>query len=390
VWTVKDINSIKMSGEKEGLGKYFFWEENTKTAWLDRIGDKATLTVTYTNDTTKTMNIQDLAKKARIYRNSNPNEGGLVDWWEEDVYYGRLDFDIMTIRYPITKKSADLGIILYYRGAQLQIPVSVYATLVKIEAPQSTDFWPDPYADNDVDNGTGGAAALADKLDAEGGVKAWYQAINDSSDQEPVTLKYWPSYRKAGGDRPYGTGPYYIFASTADRNDNSADGNEASSEDYDTESTYAKGVQKYINNSQKGKATTTNITIRHLMNVWIDLNAENPYTSDDSVYYSGITNYYSDYFRDKAVEDGYDERDWPGYPLLPNGYNVYDETRTKAPWGYVWAGDYDGHSRGEVFEGNPKDYLPYGLIVTDPRKNFGPKVSQTKKTKVSVNWVSHY
>jgi len=314
VYTVKAKNAIELIGAKDGLTDYFYWEENTRAAWLDRLGPDATLKVTYTNDLTKTFNIQDLAKKSRIYKNSNPVAGTNNEWWDDaDVYHGPNDFDIMTIRYPFTKKSADLSIILYYRGGQYKLPVNVYATLLKVEADQSIDFFPDPRWDNDVDNGVGGPKQLAKELK----VKAWYQAINDASVQKDYELTY---FHADGVDKPYKAGPYYLFAIS-----DSIDDETGAVED----STYKKGYEKYKTNTLgKGKETRTNVTIRHEMSSLI------------------IAQYYAQYFYGSSAGDYLNG-------VLPDSQTLYDPTLTNKEAGF-----------------------------------FGPKAEQSKKTKVSVNWVN--
>jgi len=357
VWTVKDKDAIRLV-DAEDVSAYFLWEENTKEEWIKKLGEKAALEVTYTDNTTKTWFIKDLAVKSNIYLNANPDEGYLDYWTEEGVYQGPLDFDIMTLKYPFTKKSVDLGIILYYRGAQYQIPVNVYATLVKVEVTPSITFWPDPSWDNDVDNGPGGPLELSKQIE----VKALYSAINDASNQEYVTLTYWhdPSV-----NRPYGTGPYYLFGTDPTIEEQyEQDYVMEAGETYGGDSTYLKGYQKYLNNLLKGKETTTNVTVRHNVTVY----TENPVWYNGVKVMEGLTTYYEDVFVNRYNWGG----PWTwvspwvsvhAYGMLPNGWSPYDSTMTKAPF---------------------KDAA--GNLV--PRRNFGPKLSQTKKAKTSVTWVN--
>jgi len=336
VWTVKSKDSIELLNQKDGYNKYFYWDENTKDAWLGYLGGGAQLKVTYTNNLTKTFNIADLAKKSRIYKNSNPVEGTLPDWFDTPVYYGLdLDFDLLPLVYPFTKKNLDQGVTLYYRGAQKKVDVLVFTKLIRIDPIAQQDFYPDPKWDNDIDNGEGGPSTLAGQLAP---VQAIYQALNDASAQEPVTLTYYwdvarPNPATSTGLWPiYGSGPYYEFATSEDIDDEDEADSVVPGEPYTGDSTYAKGYLKYLNNNIKGKPTVTNITIRHKV------------TSD------AITEAYELIFKGRYTGSN----PWPYYPngLLPSGQVVYDPTATS------------------------KD-APV----------FGPKISQNKKTKVSVNWL---
>jgi len=213
----------------------------------------------------------------RIYLNSDPMEGQWstnpyailgtlrnpdkrwypeAQWSAIDYDYkwiSRYDFDIIPLQYPFTKKSTDLGIVIYYRGAQTKIPIEVYAKLMGVTVePAKGDtvrHWPDPQWDNDVDNGRGGPVALANLLN----VKATYASINHPDKQTDKELEYWhiaePPYYKAG--------PYYLFATDETIVDFKED---------ESESTYSKGYTKYLANLSKGKnETTTNVTVRHEM-----------------------------------------------------------------------------------------------------------------------------
>jgi hypothetical protein len=283
--------------------------------------------------------VQELAQKADIYLNSNPNQGALDDWTDEGVYKGRGDFDIMTIRYPINKKSADLGVIIYYRGAQCYVPMNVFTILKKIEANvDPVDFWPDPRWDNDVDNGEGGPVALSKLLD----VRATYEAINNPGELKEITLDYW--WDKTKVSKPWSTGPYYIFSKDIEDDDWEADYISVTGgydyriggpgQQYAGDNTYVKGYQKYLNNVvKKGPetVTTTKVSVLHQVNLDV------------------LTQWYDSYF-------------WGGLYLngvLPNAWNYYVSTATKGPF-------------------------------STPGRNFGPKLNQKKKAKVTVDWVTHY
>jgi len=411
---VYTVEEIKLQGAND-VSKYFFWEENTRAKWLGKLGDGAYLDVTYTDKSTKQKWIKDLKEKSRIYLNANPDEGYNDDWTEDGVYYGPDDFDIMTIRYPITKKSGDLGIILYYRGAQYPIKVSVYATLLKLEATPSITFWPDPTWDNDIDNGERGPIELSKQIE----VKAWYAAINDANDQQDIVLTYfWDPDRDP--NTPYKTGPYYLFAASEDVNDeDEADEREPGGPGYSGTSTYAKGYQKYLNNYLKGKGeTTTKVTVRHdisaytaLENIlWVKYGVV--YTSEDlfghdnapslaeftsafedgySLFSCGITNWYEKVFKDNYYKNRTTSRAWYDhypYGMLPNGWSPYNEGQKKQPWGYI----YYGHPTIEdgtpvTVEGVTPKNTRY--VVQDPSRNFGTKLDQKKKAKIDVTWVNH-
>jgi len=346
VYTVKK-DGIKLVGEKEGLSDYFFWEENTKNAWLSKIGSDAELEITYTDGKAAVRkNVVDLSKKSRIWYNSNPDSGVLLDnpWYTIATNTSRsddFDFDIIPLQYPFTKKNTNTKITLYYRGAMLDIPVDVYTTLVKIEAEPAVTFYPDPYRDNDVDNGTGGPAELARKLN----VMATYQAINNPEKYLEKKLSYWYGVgfddRKDALDTVHKTtenpkgdypnyGAFYLFGTEYD--DVIPNTNGTPAENVDNASTYGKGFKKYTDNLKKGKETTTNVTIKHTIAV------------------QDIAWYYDRKFKTSSLglSNG----------ILPDGYHPYS---------------------------------PLGAISDeDESKNFGPKVSQSKKWKVAVTWVPGY
>jgi len=420
VYTVSDAKAItlKVNPEvEEQLYNYFYWQENTKAAWIDRMGKDAYLEVTYNDGgPAKTKYIQDLKNKSDIYLNSDPGQGSIDDWDEEGVYLGDRDFDIMTIKYPITKKSADLGIILYYRGAQDYVPINVFTVLKAVTADvDPVQFWPDPKWDNDVDNGEGGPLELSRRLN----VKATYQAINNADLQKDIDLVYFfdkaksslwypslerrwdgtsavnpvtnlPTFWQVG----WGTGPYYIFSKEAADTDDDADYVDSNSlisgyEDYRVggiqyvgDDTYVKGYQKYLNNQQKkGKdaVTTTKVTVRHFVSVaeiadyynwkfcydndWPyyagTTAASNPWPYDNTVRPSQYSAVVGNTVGSAAMEAAYRNSLTWSNGLLPNSWNIYVSTATKGPW-------------------------------SNKGRNLGPKVSQTKKAKVTVNWVNGY
>jgi len=321
------------------------------------------LQVTYTNGVTKPHYIWDLAEKHRIYWNSNPREG-MADHWTDDGYYqGPYDFDIMSIQYPITKKSADLGVILYYRGAQAYVKVNVYATLLKLEATPAITFWPNPAWDNDVDNGVGGPLELSKQIE----VKAWYAAINDANQQKDIILTYF----FANPYRPYKTGPFYLFGTSEDKDDEDEIEPIEPSYGYADDSTYAKGFQKYLDNQIKGKETKTNVTVRHAVSVWVDHNDPLQVTSNGD----GITNYFESVFKAR-----YNLTGTYYYGMLPNGWSPYNPNNTKRPFAKIPNPDYD----------SSEPNTPYNRpTMSDPSSNFGPKVNQNKKAKIAVTWVNH-
>jgi hypothetical protein len=263
----------------------------------------------------------------------------------------------------------DLGVRIYYRGAQYNMDVNVFTVLKTVTTNQDpVDFWPDPKWDNDVENGTGGPLALSKKLTVE----ATYQSINKESTQKTIELTYffdlakkskwdpaierdygytgWPDYRtfwQVG----WGTGPYYVFSTDEsgpdmDEEDEAdyVDANSANidfddyrqggpGQQYTGDNTYVKGYQKYLNNQvKKGQdaVTTTKVTVKHWVNV-------------------------------PVLTRGYNNLFWPTIPytygVLPNAWNYYVSTAAKGPF-------------------------------TTPGRNFGPKLDQKKKGKATINWVN--
>jgi len=314
------------------------------------------------------------------------------------VYNGPEDFDIMTIRYPITKKSGDLGVILYYRGGQYPIKVSVYATLLKVEATPSLNFWPDPTWDNDVDNGLGGPLQLSKQIE----VKALYAAINNSEDQEYKTLTYWydPSVKD-----PYKTGPYYLFAGVEDTDDeDEADPMEPGGPSYSGDSTYAKGYQKYLNNGLKNKETTTNVTVRHTISAYtesddtkyIHNNGVIDNNDNGTLFSCGIANWYEVVFKGRYEDwrmkqddsDSYDP--WTDHDrgMLPNGWSPYNPDQKKVPWGYIYIRNDRTHAAGEVVTTDGVTPKTNSNVRQNPSRDFGPKLNQSKKFKIAVTWTS--
>jgi len=287
----------------------------------------------------------------------------MLDWWDDNgTYRGDLDFDIMTVRYPLTKKSSDLGVKVYYRGGILDLPVKVYTTLKSVTTDPADvieKFWPNPDWDNDVDNGDGGPLELSRRVK----VTATY-ASPDGNDQETYDLIYWHDVDKKKqlvkddflSDSvwdwyPYKAGPYYLFASDADiyeDPDDIGDDPDRWGDNY-TESTYLKGYKKYLDNVNKKKyETNTKVTFLHEM-------------SSDT-----ITYFYAWLFANRWYNDGYwsdaegrvvywrevlDSSGSPQWQILPNSLYIYDTTDSKQP------------------------------------QAFGPKAEQKKKNKVTVNWV---
>jgi len=424
VWTVKTIEVIYDPDAivKSSPADYYYWEENTRDAWIKRLGDNAKLKIAYTSGTTDEKYIKDLADKQRIYWNSNTVQGSEPQWTEEGIYEGDpMDFDIMTVRYPFTKKSVNLGVRLYYRGAQTQIDVYAFTLLTGVTANVDiVDFWPNPKWDNDKDNGEGGPAELAKKLD----VKAHYTAVNAPDQQREYTLKYYHApdiwFRKDGGinynalwelvlgksSQFYGpyykTGPYYIFAADGDTED---DLDLWPNEDIgDNTSTYAKGYLKYQNNQAKNKATLTNVVVKHEMVVWSDdVPASGSFESQITRWYEQLfkARYYNmisgAFFNSFVYPFGFNwntsgvdpEFIWNDHDggdnyngMLPNGWSPYDPNAPKVP-GFIDKTTGERISKTENGHVNPN-------AIPDPSRNFGPKVSQAKKAKVKVNWVNEY
>jgi len=400
VWTVKKggIELVLNPSVEETIHNYVFWEENTRESWIKRFGSDAQLNITYTNGRQQTKDLKDIVDKTRIYWNSNTQEGAEPDWTEEGVYQGPLDFDIMTVRYPFTKKSADLGVQVYYRGAQTHVDVDVYTVLVRVNATQEVDFWPNPAWDNDIDDGPGGPEELAKRLE----VTATYKAVNNEKVIEwPLayyhdTSRWWYAHKTDSGlfnpawwQSPnnikdfsefagphYYTGPYYLFATdwaTADLGDD-IDSSQDLQDAY-ADSTYAKGYKKYLDNLAKNKPTTTNVVVRH--DIWVT-NEGSEYSETTGAYQYGIVQWYNELFGARwNASRKYWQDPWPDFNgeggqyngILPNGYSPYNPDNTKAPWNMIGT---------------------YPNWYQDPSRNFGPKVQQGKKTKVKVNWVTHY
>jgi len=419
VYTVKEI---RLDADADTLAKaqrYFFWEENTRESWIDRFGKDAKLHVTYTDGGPgKDLYLQDLKDVMRIYLNSNPAQGFFDDWTDEGVYEGEQDFDIMTLKYPFNKKSKELGVRLYYRGAMAKVDVHVYTGLVKVDTQPTIRFWPDPKWDNDLDNGPGGPKHLADELK----VTATYRAVDDASDVWEVELMYfwgdtdWDAerglwvYTKDRSRRAYGEGPYYVFSSNKDLDDEDEEEQVIQGEAPTTESpesTYVKGYQKYRNNLIKNKLeTTTNVTIRHWVNIFTDEAAATETTP--FIPASGITIYYEKLFRDRynkwMDDNGYtysayydewykqDKGNWyyfdgwydHYYGMLPNAWSPYNQNMTKAPYtDNRWVQLTTYNDRGEIIG---RDWM--NKLISVPDRNFGPKLSQTKKYKLAVTWTA--
>jgi len=147
-YTVTDIEVV-MAGDTTKVTDYAFWEENTAGAWVKRLIDaKASLKVNYTgSQPSKTLAVDTINNKKRIWWNENPTEN--------QGFAGRmLDFDVIPVAYPFTKKgNPDPLITVYYRGAKTTIPVDVYTSLNGYEFDE-IDIWdyhnPSEVRDNDI------------------------------------------------------------------------------------------------------------------------------------------------------------------------------------------------------------------------------------------------
>ena len=214
------------------LGDYYYWEENTAGAWADRLGPDARLVVSYTGGAAdREFLISDLMNRYRpetqkIWHNANPGDEGPEEIAPQFINF---DFDIVPVRYPLTaKKNKDPSIVLYYRGAEKEIPVDVLTTLVSVNAVSKDGgdiiFRPAAIRDNDRNDGIPGTGGLADLIT----VTATYQAYNNPSVQSKAPLelmykghlgnllgrKYLDS---AGNDIAGGKYiPYYSFSKTPD------------------------------------------------------------------------------------------------------------------------------------------------------------------------------
>jgi len=266
IYTVKDINGIKLINEPDKWNEYFFWEPNTSSAWANRLAG-ASIQVFYTGgaDKTKTFKIKDLLKKEKIWYNANVN----YDDWQTITYdtadAGDIDFDfwIEPVRYRFDKTYPDPGIKIYYRGALVPYSVKVYTKLTALtvgaaDGGAEIHYTPGTGRDNDVDNGPDGPAALAKKLK----VTATYTAYNDANPPtKDVELTYWFSATDLLDARPTGWyGPYYLFG--ADVDDFTDDDPE---EAEGAKNTYSKSYDKWVKNNLKGVSTTQNITVKHWM-----------------------------------------------------------------------------------------------------------------------------
>jgi len=187
--TVHIIQKIALASQPN-FDDYYYWQENNRAAWLERLGDDAKLVITYSGGKTATKSLKDLAEKAKIWWNEKADSGRFDQNTDQLDVSGIYDFDIVPIQYPLTvKANPEPGITLYYRGATTKVPVDVLTTLVSISAVSATDgdiiYDPAQKSDNDI---RVIEAELADLLN----VTAIYQAYNDANVQskKPLTLTY--------------------------------------------------------------------------------------------------------------------------------------------------------------------------------------------------------
>jgi len=218
------VKSISLYDEKD-FGDYFYWDDNSKDAWVERLGDKAKLKVTYSNGSSDDKYVEDLARAARIWWNTKPELGIGTPNTQSGRVRGVDDFDIAPIQYPLlTKYNEKPGIVIYYRGAWTKKDVHVFTKLVDIDPQpaakdgQAIAFDPAATSDNDLREGMTGARGLAAKLY----VTATYAAYDDESvTSQPVELTYIGLVRDALGLSPGMTPvpgkkyiPYYFFDKT--------------------------------------------------------------------------------------------------------------------------------------------------------------------------------
>jgi len=101
--TVHIITGIKLAKAAE-FKDYYYWQPNTRDAWLDRLGDEAQLVVSYSGGKPdRTFYIKDLKEKARIWWNDEAGKADKINTeYRDNVYF---DFDIVPLQYPFTVKA---------------------------------------------------------------------------------------------------------------------------------------------------------------------------------------------------------------------------------------------------------------------------------------------
>jgi len=199
----------------------------------------------------KTLGVQDLAKKARIWWNDQAKEGSGKLNTDRPLVTGIQDFDIVPVYYPLTAKAnPNNGIYVYYRGfATDRIEVPVLTQLVDLKALSKradgkVEFDPSQTMDNDDREAFPGARGLAGEIE----VTATYQAYNVPSVQKDITLRY-----KALVDDSVAAGatnyePYYTFNKD------------------DTDASYEKAYNKWYQTWGKHKGVDVlpqNVTVGH-------------------------------------------------------------------------------------------------------------------------------
>ena len=183
------------------LKDYFFWQENTSSAWTDRlIAADAAIKVHYRGTPkTKTFTIKELAEQELIYWNPNMASDN-----ELDNGVRPLDYLYVAKKTPATAPAgliahANPQIIVNYRGGRVALPVDVYTTFRSISIVNksgqdlSLDDTDEDW-DNDVDLPIGtDEEKFADMIT----VTATYRAYNSGEDTT-LELKLAPATIKKG------------------------------------------------------------------------------------------------------------------------------------------------------------------------------------------------
>jgi len=145
------------------LDPFFYWDSDSGTSWVDRlIAKKASIRVTYSDEKTNEMTVEEAVRMNAVWRNLSPGQS------KYEVPFGVLGIYETGGSQYTHAKNKDPKITIDYRGGVTTKSVPVYTKLqsLSVRFTEGTEFTVDMKgSDNDV--GAFAAAGFAGKITVE-------------------------------------------------------------------------------------------------------------------------------------------------------------------------------------------------------------------------------
>ena len=220
VYTVDGIDFV----EPPELPDYFFWMENSKEAWLDRLL-LSILEIKYKGTSeVKRYSIAELVEKRPV-------------WFNENINQTEAALGVLPLAYPFIKAKlkenypkvtenngakiitpgAIPGITVYYRGFKTFVNVDVYSQFVRLDV-VSADGGDLAFDKSSQDNDNYGTMGTEKGLMSRILVTATYRAYNDTALEKEVPLTWADT--AAPGPLTYWTDFYTVSVTNAHANNN--------------------------------------------------------------------------------------------------------------------------------------------------------------------------